>query len=363
MKTKKILIDAKWLFNGPISGRVVLENLILHLKRYTNQYHFTLLLNSRDKKNIQYYRDLGFNVLHVLSFNNLITNVFIIPLLLIYKKIDIVLYQNFCTGFGSHKKVLYIHDVIYETHPEYFTRIELFYFKLVKYCANWADAIITISYNEKNRLIKAGYGSIDKIHVVYNGVDINRYNKLDVNPEFTNGFLPKHYVLYTGRINDRKNIKNLIYAMEYVNTDLSLVVVGKADWKNKDLQRLNISKEVKERIIFTGYLSDSDLFIVMKRATLFAYVSIEEGFGLPPVEAMQAGVPVVVSNTSCMPEICGDAAMYVNPKDSKDIAEGINTVYHNVDLRENLIHKGHIRSGFFNWESSVRKLIHVFDVV
>jgi glycosyltransferase involved in cell wall biosynthesis len=364
---KKILIDAKWLFEGPISGKVVIENIINQLEKdYIDKYYIILLLDSRDKKNYELYSKKGFSVLSIWGKVNLLSNMFLVPFYVFRKKVDIGIFQNYVPICSRMKTVLYIHDIIYESHSEYFTLVERLYFKPVRYCAKITDYIVTISENEKNRLIKYKYGNEGKITVIYNGVNrLQDNNKIDkLNSPFAESLttdLPPEFILYVGRLNDRKNIYNLIKALKYVDDSLSLVIVGKKDWKNERLDTAIASESINKRVNFTGYVSDSQLIELFKKASIFAFVSFEEGFGLPPLEAMTFGLPVVVSSTSCIPEVCGDAGVYVDPNDEKSIAEGINRIYKDEQLRSKKIEAGYRQVEKFTWEKSVKNLTKLLD--
>ena len=358
---KKILIDAKWLFKGPVSGRVVVKNIIDQItKNHLEDYAFILLVDKNDKKNADYYSEKGYRIIRVWGKINMISNMFVVPFKLLQHKIDIAIFQNFTPIFSSYRKILYIHDIIYESHPEFFTLIERIYFKPVKWSAKIANHIVTISYNEKNRLVKYGYGTSEKISVVYNGVNrLNGDRKISSAEIKISNKLPKQYALYVGRINDRKNIINLIKSFEYVDESLKLIIVGKRDWKNSKLQEILSIGELNNRIIFTGYVSDAELKFMYQHAKLFVYVSYEEGFGLPPLEAMTFNLPVVVSAVSCLPEVCSDAAIYVDPDNPEDIARGITSLLRDEDLRNGKILRGLSQVDKFTWENSVKTLMNV----
>lgn len=366
MGKKRVLIDAKWLFDGPVSGKVVIENIINQLEsNYIDKYQIILLLDSRDKKNKEYYSKKGFGILSIWGKINLLSNMLLLPFYIFSKNIDIGVFQNYVPIFSRMKTVLYIHDIIYESHPEYFTLVERLYFKPVRYCAKIADFIVTISENEKNRLIEYSYGNEGKITVIYNGVNRlqgqeNTESAISISNESLISSLPSEYVLYVGRLNDRKNIYNLIKAFKYVYSSLSLVVVGKKDWKNEKLDQA-IESDNNDKVYFTGYVTDDELIQLFTKASIFAFVSFEEGFGLPPLEAMTFGLPVVVSSTSCIPEVCGDAGIYVDPTDEKSIAEGINKIYEDEQLRKKKIEAGYRQVEKFTWEKSVNRLTKLID--
>ena len=176
--------------------------------------------------------------------------------------------------------------------------------------------------------------------------------------------IPDRFLFYVGRINVRKNIPNLLHAIEFINDkSIKLVIAGKKDWKSFDLPRHLKKYGLEDRVVTIGFVEDVDLPIIYSIAEVFCYVSFEEGFGLPPLESLASGVPVVVSNTSSLPEVCGEAGVYCNPNDPKDIAEKINLVLSDNKLRETKIKIGLERAKEFTWEKSAHTLIDLCEKV
>jgi glycosyltransferase involved in cell wall biosynthesis len=177
--------------------------------------------------------------------------------------------------------------------------------------------------------------------------------------------LPEHFIFFTGSLEPRKNLKNLIQAYsgldKRIRKDIKLVLAGFKGWQNKEIMAL--LRKVKSDVFYLGYVSDAALRDLYNLATLFVYPSFYEGFGLPPLEAMACGCPVVVSNAASLPEVCGGAAYYVDPYNIESIAEGIHKVLTDEALRQSLIEKGLERAKLFSWEKSAKKHIEVFDEV
>ena len=146
-----------------------------------------------------------------------------------------------------------------------------------------------------------------------------------------------------------------------IRKDIKLVLAGFKGWENKEIMAL--LKEGKSDVLYLGYLPDKELGELYNLATLFVYPSMYEGFGLPPLEAMACCCPVVASNVASLPEVCGDAALYVDPHDVNSIAEGIHKVLTDDDLRQSLIEKGLERAKLFSWEKSAKEHIKVFEEV
>jgi glycosyltransferase involved in cell wall biosynthesis len=177
--------------------------------------------------------------------------------------------------------------------------------------------------------------------------------------------LPPQYLLFVGTLEPRKNLTTLLhaYAMlraESCAADVKLVVAGRTGWLYAEIfdtvKRLGLEKEV----IFTGFVDDADLPDLYRGAQVFVYPSLYEGFGLPILEAMASGIPVLTSDLASMPEVAGDAAVLVDPRDPKAIAEGIVRILAEGRLRDALIQKGLSRARHYTWESVAQQTLELY---
>jgi glycosyltransferase involved in cell wall biosynthesis len=326
---------------------------VLFLKSSERSYPFPYL-----RKNVQ----LVYCPLKI----NLLSNLLCLPWKGRKLNLDILLTQNYSAPFIKTKKATLVLDVIFKSDPQYFTLIERIYFFFIKPLLRYSDTVLTISEYERKNL--KTYGFIlpnQSSSVLHLGVDhhfLNGQHSPEELVEFKRKWnLPGKFILYVGRINLRKNIQNLIKSMIYVKSDISLVLCGKEDWKVLDIERIIKKNKLEERVVRIGYLEDRYLPLLYKSAELFAYVSFQEGFGLPPIEAMACGIPVVVSQTSSLPEICGDAAQYVNPHDPEDIAKGINKIISDSRFKEKLKEKGKQRAQQFTWDKTACHLLNILS--
>jgi len=177
------------------------------------------------------------------------------------------------------------------------------------------------------------------------------------------------YILFVGRIEPRKNITNLLKAFEYIKTkgyrELCLVIVGNQDkiFKERDLFTFIEKMRLHSDVIFTGGISEKDLCILYNGAEMLVYPAFAEGFGLPVVEAMACGTPVITSNTTALQEIAKDAAILINPCSIQEIAEGIERVLKEEELRQELSSRGLQRSKKFRWDETAKKTIAVYQEV
>jgi glycosyltransferase involved in cell wall biosynthesis len=175
------------------------------------------------------------------------------------------------------------------------------------------------------------------------------------------------FVLYVGTVEPRKNLLNLVRAFEHVLTEgdlsLQLVIAGRKGWMVDDLFRHVKRSPAAKQIIFTGYLSDDDLCALYSSCALFVYVSLYEGFGLPPLEAMACGAPVIASRIPSLSETVGQAALLVAPADVQELANNIRSLLHNEDLRMQLARKGLQRSSELAWDRTAQLTRAVYDQV
>lgn len=230
-----------------------------------------------------------------------------------------------------------------------------------------ADKIIVISDYIKKEGIHLGLPE-EKLKTIHLGFDREVFKicqPKDLKVIQKQYSLPEHFILFVGSIEPRKNLVNLVRAYisldEKVRKDVKLVLAGFKGWQNKEIMEL--LKKVRSDVFYLGYLHDTELGKLYNLATLFVYPSFYEGFGLPPLEAMACGCPVVVSKTASLPEVCDKAALYVDPHNVNSIAEGMKKVLSDEGLKRSLIAKGLKRSKRFSWEQSAQEHLEVFEDV
>ncbi len=365
----KIGIDAKWFFEGPPSGRVVVRQLVENIIKNNDKHQIYLFLNKKNKSDEFPFINEKVNLIYVWGWNDLLSNLFVLRRKAILLKLDVVLFQNFPTLTKKFSSISYIHDVLFLTYPQFFGFKERLYFSPLKFLARKSKLIITISQSEKERLILHKFSTEEKIKVVYHGIGKEYKTKSEFNQDaiekiYIKYNLPESFLLYVGRLNIRKNIKNLLLAIKRIdNKNIQIAIVGSTDCKMFDIDSFIQLNELKNRVKFLGFVPDNDLPMIYSMATIFCFPSYAEGFGLPILEAMAAGIPVVTSNTSSMPEVAGDAAALVSPDNVQEIANGINTLLSDKDLFESYKNKGIKRSMEFTWEKSAKKIIEYIEQI
>ena len=269
--------------------------------------------------------------------------------------------------FNFKKLVLTIHDLTPLLFPEYFSKIARLYMKWMIWLAKFkANKIIAVSENTKQDLINKFGIDKGKIAVVYNGVDvsyeiINNQTRLSqVKEKYETG---QEYILYVGNVKPHKNISRLLKAFSMVNRNSKLIIVGKRNKVYDEVHKIIKEYQLKDKVVFTEFVPDEDLLLLYNAATVFVYPSLYEGFGLPPLEAMACGTPVITSNVSSLPEVVGDAAITIDPYDIDELVNEINNVISNPKLQQKLSRKGLNRAKKFTWRKAAEETLKVYEEV
>ena len=289
----------------------------------------------------------------------------LLPFYLKKYKVDIFFSPD--SYIPKHSKIPILntfHDLNYEYNPEYIgnswhRHYLLHYFPIF---AKNSTRIVTVSEYSKDDLIKFYNIPEDKIDVVYNAANelyyvISEEEKEITKRELTHG---KDYFYFVGAIHKRKNLDNLFNAFdlfkEKTDSDVKLVIIGSKKYWEGELEECFNNMKYKKDVIFTGRLEAKQINKIANSALALTFVSQFEGFGIPIVEAFAAGCPVITSNTTSMPEIGGEAALYCDPYNPQSIADEMEKIYCNPQLREEMIDKGFEQNKKFNWEKSAEIL-------
>ncbi len=360
----RIGIDAKWYFKGPAGPRTYVHNIVNWLARIDDENEYFVYLNKNDNVSAVEYSAPNF-VTKALSPSQSWLRV-MLKLSTVAKRdrLDVLYTFNFCPIFSRAKRLVMIFDIIFVTHQELFTPVERVFFKPVRLAARLADAVVTISEYCKRTIADRYRTDENKVTSILLGCDesfckIEDESKLrSIREKYG---LPERFILYVGRINIRKNLVRLIEAFSGIeDRDVKLVIVGAKDWKTSNLAPVIERSKAREKLLFLGYVPDEDLPAIYQLATVFGYVPLVEGFGLPPLESMGVGTPVVTSNTSSIPEVVEDSALMVDPYNVEEIRAALDRVLASEDLRQELARKGLARAGSLSWEATARQTLEVF---
>ncbi|HWY09868.1 MAG TPA: glycosyltransferase family 1 protein [Bacteroidia bacterium] len=291
-----------------------------------------------------YYAWLEFGVKNTL--NSLKPDLFLSP-------------DGFLSLSAKCKQLPVIHDINFLHNPKDVKPLTRKYYNhFFPKFAQKATRIATVSEFSKKDIGDNYKINSDKIDVVYNGINssfkpVSDLIKTQTRQRFSKG---KDYFLFVGSINPRKNISRLMQAFDAFkkesNSDLKLVIAGAEGWGGSEIQKRTDTLSSKEDIIFTGRLNEEDLANVMASAFALTFVPYFEGFGIPLVEAMQSEIPIITSNVTSLPEIAGDAALFVNPYEIGEIKNAMLQLINNSGLRLKLIEKGKQRKNNFSWDRS-----------
>lgn len=263
--------------------------------------------------------------------------------------------------------ILTIHDASLYLFSDYHPRARLLSIRLtLPILARRAAAIICVSHHARRELSRILRLNPEKVHVVYEAAPAdfqpvsNSHRLAALRQKYG---LPERFLLHVGTLEPRKNLRRLVRALHRLHQrgcDISLVLVGARGWHlngfEDEIERLALG----DAVIFTGYVPTEDLPGLFSLATLFVYPSLYEGFGLPPLEAMACGAPVLASNRGSLPEICGDAAFLVDPEDEEVLADGLYALLSDREWRADLRNRGLARAQTFSWERAARETVAVY---
>jgi len=282
------------------------------------------------------------------------------------KKADVTIFFNYFIPPGvKGKKATFIYDMVWKACPETMdSGTKRFMDQNVEVACKRADVIFTISEFSKWEIMKYMNLPSEKVRVVYGGIDQDCYHINHPIDEIEGAkaryHLAEDYFLYLGTLEPRKNIPRLIEAYALLCQEEEnvpkMVIAGKKGWQYEPIFQLVKELELEEQVIFTGYVPDEDVPLLMAGALAFVFPSLYEGFGLPPLEAMACGTPVIVSDAASLPEVVGDAGLQVSPYDIKEIKEAMNNIMKNQELRRELRDAGIARSQKFFWSNNAEML-------
>ena len=371
----RIGIDAR--FYGPVGkgiGRYI-QKLIEYLEKidFKNQYFIFLR-----QENFDLYQPKNKNFQKILIDYPWYSwkEQFFLSFKLRKYKLDLVHFPHFNVPILYRGKfVVTIHDLIITrfpgqratTLPPILYRLKwLFYNIVIRSAVRRAKKIIAVSQFTKSEIVKYLKIKPEKVAVIYEAAEFTSHQSLVIDNQIKIRFgLKKPYILYVGNAYPHKNLENLVSAFEILlkdyHQDLQLVLVGAKDFFYQRLiNRLQKLKLESDRIILTGSISDQDLDQLYRQALIYVFPSFCEGFGLPGLEAMSRGVPVVASRAASLPEIYQQAAFYFNPRQIKEIAKAIFQVINDENLRNKLCQQGCQRVEKFSWRKTAEETMVVY---
>jgi len=363
----RVAIDARKLHDFGIGTYI--RNLLRHLARIDHDTEFVLLCTEAD---LGVAAQLGPNFRSVLepSPNYSIREQIHVPWVLRRERPDLFHAPHYVLPAAIHcHSVVTIHDCIHLMFPQYLpNRMAYAYARAQMWtAAHRSDCILTVSDASKRDILHLFNIPPEKIVVVYNAIDA--HFSLTPPPDAVARVreryqLDHRFLLYVGNIKPHKNLVRLIEAFSELRTgdleDVKLLIIGDEISKLPALRHAVHRHKLHKHVRFLGYVPDDQLAVLYRLAAVFVFPSLYEGFGLPPLEAMASGTPVVVSNVSSLPEVVGDAAVLVDPHDIDSIVDGLRCVLTNPTRADDMRRKGLERAREFSWERSVARTLEVY---
>jgi len=276
----------------------------------------------------------------------------------------------------AHRRVVTIHDLNHLVFAKNLSMKQKVYARvMLRRAVHISDSIITDSQFTSSELIKYTRVQSNKLNMISLGVDTVLFRRIENKEMILNVqkryAIPERYILYVGNVKPHKNLVRLVEALKKLlangTNNVYLVIIGRKEgFISRDTMLFSLlesDKMLKERVFFTGFVQQEDLPVLYSLARVFVFPSLYEGFGLPPLEAMACGCPCIVSNSSSIPEVCGDAVLYFDPHDTDDLAVKISKVMTDESLSLELVKKGYRRIKHFTWEKTAEKHIKLFNEV
>ena len=269
---------------------------------------------------------------------------------------------------GRWRSVITVHDLAFLRLPHLVTGQSRRYYGGIRRAVQEADAIIAVSEATAHDLVELVDAAPEKVRVVYEAADPT-LGPMD--PELAARMvrdrygLEQPYILFVGTIEPRKNLPMLLRAFSLIRKEFParLAIAGGRGWLSQDVFDTAQRLALEDGVAFLGEVPPGDLQPLYCAADALALPSLYEGFGLPPLEAMACGTPVVVSNRGALPEIVGEAGLVVRPDDPDDLAHGLGWVLGNTAFRQALISRGHARAATFSWPRAARETLAIYEAV
>lgn len=368
----RIAIDAHAIGGQLTGNETYIRNLVHYLAKEDTYNEYTLFYTRPEAARELNGVGTNFESIRLWPANPIFRISLGMPLAIKKHQADLLHVQYVSPFLRNIPTIVTIHDLSYEHHPEYFTKSEALRMKAtVRLTLRRASHILTVSEFSRRDIIEYYGVPEESISVTYDAVDPVFKTKLSDSQveEVCRSFVDNNkYILTVGNLQPRKNLVRLINAFTTLRNrrpDIKhkLVIVGKQAWLYEPTLKCVRKNKWKDDIILTGYVSNEVLHALYAGADVFVYPSIFEGFGLPPLEAMASGTPVVASNRSALPEVVGKAGILIDPFDINGIAAAIASVILDRKIHDWYSKAGRIRAEKFSWEECAKTTLRVYNQV
>lgn len=361
----RIGIDARLVYYTQAGIGQYILRLIEALAKIDREDEFIILQSRKDETIVTSQANFRRRSLWTPSHHRL--EQWTLPLEIGMTGLDLLHSPDFIPPFHrNYSSVITIHDLAFLLYPHFVTRESARYYGQIDRAVQSADHIIAVSESTKWDTIHLLGVPEDKITVIYEAAN-PVFRPID-DQEKLNQIRAKYgiwgdFILFVSTIEPRKNLPNLLRAFQQFlggyDDGLKLVVVGRHGWLFEEVSAILEELDLEE-VIFTGKASAKDLLFLYNAGQGLVYPSLYEGFGLPPLEAMACGTPVVTSNVSSLPEVVGDAALMVDPEDISGLAKAIGRVLTDEALRKDLIERGFKQAKLFSWERTAKETLALY---
>jgi len=369
----RIAIDAHSVGTKLGGNESYAVNLIEALAQIDSVNNYTIYVTTNEARDRFSNRWSNFKVRSTLPHTPLIRIPLTLSAELRKHPVDVLHVQFTAPPFCPCPVVVSIHDLSFEHLPQTFKRRSRTQLRLtVRHTARRAARILSLSEYTRSDIM-ATYGiesdRIEAIPIAAPDHFCTVIDKRELQRVRHNYGIDRDYILSVGSIQPRKNLARLVKAYAQLRGDCSadklpkLVLVGKCAWLYDETLRTLDELGVRDSVILTGYVPESDLPALYSSALCFVYPSYFEGFGLPPLEAMKCGAPVIVGNRTSLPEVVGDAGLTVDPFDVDAIAGAIRKLMNDSTLRSTLSQKGQERASAFTWRDTARQTLRIYQEV
>lgn len=371
----KILIDFTQIPLQKVGVGVYAMSLLKEISKIESDASYYVLVLEDDNEVIELLA--GSNKFEIIfvnkSFRNFLLRFWLeqlyIPFLMLKFKINVLhsLHYSFPLMPMKVKKVVTLHDMTFFLYPEFHKEIKTHFFRIfIKLSLKFTDKIICVSKSTRADVIN--YFKIEgdlqeKLTAIPLGSDfkVDDFDKNNVDVLKTYNLETKGYFLFVGTIEPRKNLKSIIEAYSMLDDrSLDLVIVGKKGWYYDDIFEMVNKLNLENKIVFTGFITETKKKVLIYNSCFFIYPSFYEGFGIPILEAMSFGIPCITSNISSMPEVAGDTAILIDPHNVKEIHDAMFLLMNDIDKRMFLGEKSIEQAKKFTWQEMTSKTVEVY---
>ncbi len=373
----KIAVNTRFLLSGKLEGiGIYTQEIFKRVVQLMPEHEFFFLFDRAYSSAFIFEKNVTPIVVHPPARHPFLWYLWFeqsVPKVLKENNIDVFFSPDgFVSLNTSVPQIITMHDLGFEHFPEHVPYLVRKFYRYFtpKYCEK-ATKILAVSAYTKQDIISTYNIEAKKIEIVYNGFEssqwslVNGQSNTEINLSTIDYRLStrKSYFIFVGAVHPRKNVLGLLKAFEQFKTSYShahqLVIVGRKAWMNKELEIFYEKMQFKNEVIWIEKIERADLIQLMQQSFGLVYPSLFEGFGIPIIEAMNLGIPVICSNVSAMPEVAGNAALLVQPDNTIEIANAMNELIINDVLRNDLIAKGKIRATHFDWNTSAEKVVDI----